>query len=62
MTERFLRMTRKWLEDAAGLRLEAMTQSFTKSTGKRADELIRGSLNLFSHLTYNYTVYIVSGN
>ena len=46
MTERFLRMTRKWLEGAAGLRLEAMTQSFTKSTGKRADELIRGSVSV----------------
>ena len=45
MAERFLRMTRKWLEGAAGLRLEAMTQTFTKSAGKRADELISGSLN-----------------
>ncbi|MBQ9283462.1 MAG: hypothetical protein IJ216_00220 [Acidaminococcaceae bacterium] len=37
-------MTRKWLEGAAGLRQEAMTRSFTKSPGKRADELISGSL------------------
>ena len=46
MAESFLRMARKWLEGAAGLRQEAMTQSFTKSAGKRADELIGGSLNL----------------
>ncbi|MBQ9255681.1 MAG: hypothetical protein IJ181_00935 [Acidaminococcaceae bacterium] len=37
-------MTRKWLEGAAGLRQETVTKSFTKSTGKRADELISGSL------------------
>jgi len=37
-------MTRKWLEGAAGLRQETLTQSFTKRTGKRADELISGSL------------------
>ena len=41
----FLRMTRKWLEGAAGLRLETVTQSFTKNAGKRADELISGSLD-----------------
>ena len=44
MAERFLRMTRKWLEGAAGLRLETVTQSFTKSARKRADELISDSL------------------
>ena len=33
-------MTRKWLEGAAGLRQETVTKSFTKSAGKRADELI----------------------
>ena len=38
-------MTRKWLEGAAGLRQEAVTKSFAKSTGKRADELISGSLS-----------------
>ena len=48
MAERFLRMTRKWLEGAAGLRQETMTQSFAKSAGKRADELISGSL-IFTH-------------
>jgi hypothetical protein len=37
-------MTRKWLEGAAGLRQEAVTKSFTKRTGNRADELISGSL------------------
>ena len=37
-------MTRKWLEGAAGLRQETLTQSFTKRTDKRADELISGSL------------------
>ena len=37
-------MTRNWLEGAAGLRQETMTKSFTKSTGKRADELISSSL------------------
>jgi len=37
-------MTRKWLEGAAGLRQETLTQSFTKRTNKRADELISGSL------------------
>ena len=35
---------RKWLEGAAGLRQETVTKSFTKSTDKRADELISGSL------------------
>ena len=39
-------MTRKWLEGAAELRLETVTQSFTKSAGKRADELISGSLSI----------------
>ena len=39
-------MTRKWLEGAAGLRLETVTKSFTKRAGKRADELISGSLIL----------------
>ena len=38
-------MTRKCLEDAAGLRQETVTTSFTKSTGKCADELISVSLN-----------------
>jgi len=37
-------MTRKWLEGAAGLRQETVTKSFTKSAGKRADELISGSI------------------
>ena len=37
-------MTRKWLEGAAGLRRVAMTESFTKITDKRADELISDSL------------------
>ncbi|MBQ8013353.1 MAG: hypothetical protein IJ257_03005, partial [Treponema sp.] len=45
MAESFLRMTRKWLEGAAGLRLETVTQSFTKRTGERADELISGSVS-----------------
>ena len=45
MAERFLQMARKWLEGAAGLRLETVTQSFTKSAGQRADELISGSLS-----------------
>ena len=39
-------MTRKWLEGAAGLRQETLTQSFTKCTDKRVDELISGSLNM----------------
>ena len=39
-------MKRKWLEGAAGLRQETVTKSFTKSTDKRADELISGSLKL----------------
>ena len=43
MAERFLRMTRKWLEGAAVLRQETVTRPFTKITGKRADELIGGS-------------------
>ena len=43
-------MVRKWLEGAAGLRQETLTQPFTKCTGKRADELIRASLTfLFYH-------------
>ena len=46
MAKCFLRMTRNWLEGAAVLRLEAVTQSFTKSAGKRADELISGSLGI----------------
>ena len=46
MARRFLRMTRKWLEGAAGLRQETGTKSFTKSAGKCADELISGSLNI----------------
>ena len=33
MAGRFLRMTRKWLEGAAGLRQETVTKSFTKSVG-----------------------------
>ena len=52
MAERFLRMTRKWLEGAAGLRLETVTQSFTKSAGKRADELISVSLFLQNIQTF----------
>ena len=44
MAERILRMARKWLEGAAGLRLETMTQPFTKYADKRADELISVSL------------------
>jgi hypothetical protein len=51
MAEHFLRMTRKWLEGAAGLRLEAMTQSFAKSAGKRADELISDSLIIRLQIT-----------
>ena len=43
MAEGFLRMTRKWLEGEAVLRQETLTQSFTKSTGKRTDELISTS-------------------
>ena len=38
-------MARKWLEGAAGLRQETLTQPFTKRTDKRADELISASLN-----------------
>ena len=38
-------MVRKWLEGAAGLRQETLTQPFTKCTGKRADELISASLD-----------------
>ena len=49
MAERFLRMTRKWLEGAAGLRRETVTQSFAKSTDQRADELISGSLSISSN-------------
>jgi len=37
-------MARKWLEGAAGLRQETLTQPFTKRTDKRADELISDSL------------------
>jgi hypothetical protein len=37
-------MARKWLEGAAVLRQEILTQPFTKHTDKRADELISGSL------------------
>ena len=37
-------MARKWLEGAAELRQETVTKPFTKTPGKRADELIRGSL------------------
>ena len=57
MAGRFLRMTRKWLEGAAGLRQETVSMSFTKSAGKRADELISGSLILFQIVySYNYIV------
>ena len=52
MAERFLQMARKWLEGAAGLRLETVTQSFTKSAGKRADELISVSLFLQNIQTF----------
>ncbi|MBP3812482.1 MAG: hypothetical protein J6E49_05155 [Acidaminococcaceae bacterium] len=38
-------MARKWLEGAAVLRQETLTQPFTKRTDKRADELISASLN-----------------
>ena len=38
-------MARKWLEGAAGLRQETLTQPFTKRTDKRADELISASLS-----------------
>ena len=37
-------MARKWLEGAAGLRLETVTKPFTKRTDNRADELISVSL------------------
>jgi len=37
-------MARKWLEGAAVLRQETLTQPFTKCTDKRADELISASL------------------
>jgi len=37
-------MARKWLEGAAGLRQETLTQPFTKRTDKRADELISASM------------------
>ena len=61
VVEGFLRMTRKWLEGAAGLRQETVTKSFTKSTGKRADGLISVSLILsfskFSFLTL-FAIYI----
>ena len=39
-------MARKWLEGAAGLRQETLTQPFTKRTDKRADELISTSLGI----------------
>ena len=45
MTEGFLRLTRKWPEGAAVAALRALTQSVTKSTGQRADELISVSLS-----------------
>ena len=51
--EGFLRMTRKWLEGAAGLRQETVTKSFTKSAGKRADELISGSIILIPETETN---------
>ena len=38
-------MARKWLEGAAELRQETVTKPFIKTPGKRADELISGSLN-----------------
>ena len=38
-------MARKWLEGAAVLRQETLTQPFTKRTDKRADELISASIN-----------------
>ena len=44
-------MTRKWLEDAVGLRQETVTKLFTKSAGKRADELISVSLSLIIRLS-----------
>ena len=48
-----MRMTRKWLEGAAGLRQETVTKSFTKSAGKRADELISGSIILIPETETN---------
>jgi len=44
-------MARKWLEGAAVLRQETLTQPFTKRTGKRADELISASLTFIFILT-----------
>ena len=40
-------MARKWLEGAAVLRQETLTQPFTKRTDKRADELISASLSFY---------------
>ena len=51
MAEEFLRMARKWLEGAAELRQETVTKPFTKTSGKRADELISGSLSQVNPLT-----------
>ncbi|MBO5589879.1 MAG: hypothetical protein J5923_01355 [Acidaminococcaceae bacterium] len=41
-------MARKWLEGAAVLHQETLTQPFTKRTDKRADELISDSLQMRS--------------
>jgi hypothetical protein len=42
-------MARKWLEGAAELRRETVTKPFTKTPGKRADELTSDSLYLLYH-------------
>ena len=44
-------MARKWLEGAAVLRQETLTQPFTKRTDKRADELISVSLRKLKKLS-----------
>ena len=49
-------MARKWLEGVAGLRRKTLTQPFTKSTGKRADELIRASLNIEMQTSDNHRI------
>ena len=51
-----MRMARKWLEGVAGLRRKTLTQPFTKSTGKRADELIRASLNIEMQTSDNHRI------
>ena len=49
-------MARKCLEGVAGLRRKTLTQPFTKSTGKRADELIRASLNIEMQTSDNHRI------